>query len=226
MQTKKLYEMDKFNVAQLDKDGKAILDEFGKRFIELRRQKVVVDDRYYDMHVEFLITSCSAQTGVIQKALQYFGSESRADFEVASKMDHITNWNNREIELEAYIYGQLEKGNLLPKKEMLKYVYWPRVRARLKVLFFPFVLAWWALGFFPKKRKHVPTIDAPSITPSHSDTVSIDRLGPVTCIRADVQSAPVDAKDGPLDAPTFDEELDKLMSEMKKEREGKKNSEK
>ena len=107
-------QIDNFNIEQLDSDGKEVLDEFEKRFIELRKKLATIPPEFYQMATDFHKASCRAQTEVQKITMQHFAAEWGKDQKLGCELDAIQNWQTRKATKKAFIQEQRRLKKPLP----------------------------------------------------------------------------------------------------------------
>jgi hypothetical protein len=128
--------IDKFTVVDLDKDGKAVFEEFRARFIELRKVKDLIPPEQFMLETNFYLASCESQTDGLKKTLKYFTQELAKDLKVICEINGITRWQRRHNAFKNFIQEQRRLKRPLP----LKYAFWQRVGGILLsvvLVFFP-----------------------------------------------------------------------------------------
>ena len=128
--------IENFNIKQLDGDGKAALDEFEQRFIELRKKLAYLPPDFYKMATDFHIASCKAQTEVQKITMQHFATEWRKDQQLGCELDSIHKWQIRRALKKAFIQEQRRLKNPLP----WRYDFWGNLMRALQsfiVMFIP-----------------------------------------------------------------------------------------
>lgn len=150
-------EITKFNVKQLDEEGKAVLEEFEERFIELRKKQCYIPPEYYQMATAFHLASCRAQCEVQQATMKHFTDELRKSQKTGAEVNSVLNWQKRRKFKETFIAEQRKLKKPLP----WRYDFWGNLTNVFKSVLEFFIPAGVVRLFIRKPKVMARTTNAP-----------------------------------------------------------------